>query len=133
MSSPSYSPVRLQPSLSCYHSFMLFDDRSVGEDEDISIKDVADSIVKSMDFKGEYLWDTTKADGQFRKTASNEKLLKLMGGFQFTPFEQGASYFAVRARSPDLKYSLSSYVALNESVQWLVDNYDNARTGKRTV
>lgn len=63
----------------------------VGEDEEISIKDVADSIVKAMDFKGEYAWDPSKADGQFRKQASNKKLLALMGGFQFTPFDQGAS------------------------------------------
>lgn len=65
----------------------------VGEDEEISIKDVADAVVKAMDFKGEYIWDTTKADGQFRKQASNKKLLTLMGGFEFTPFEQGTSSY----------------------------------------
>jgi GDP-L-fucose synthase len=36
-------------------------------------------------------FDTTKADGQFRKPASNKKLLSLTGGFEFTPFDQGAS------------------------------------------
>jgi GDP-L-fucose synthase len=34
-------------------------------------------------------FDTTRADGQFRKPASNEKLMKAIGEFQFTPFEQG--------------------------------------------
>jgi len=81
---------------------------SVGEDEEISIKQVTDAIVKAMDFKGEYTFDTTRADGQFRKPASNKKLLTLMGGFQFTPFEQ----------------------ALDETVKWFVENYDKARTGK---
>ncbi|KDQ32946.1 hypothetical protein PLEOSDRAFT_1060638 [Pleurotus ostreatus PC15] len=80
---------------------------SVGEDEEVSIKDVADAIVKAVDFKGEYAFDTTRADGQFRKPASNKKLLELMGGFEFTPFDQ----------------------ALAASVKWFLDNYNNARTG----
>ncbi|PCH37536.1 NAD(P)-binding protein [Wolfiporia cocos MD-104 SS10] len=80
---------------------------SVGEDEEVSIKQVADAIVKAMDFKGEYTFDTTKADGQFRKPASNQKLLSLMGGFEFTPFDQ----------------------ALDFTVKWFVENYDRARTG----
>lgn len=42
--------------------------------------------------------DTSKADGQYRKPASNVKLLNLMtegGGFEFTPFEQGESHVQV--------------------------------------
>jgi len=34
-------------------------------------------------------FDTTKADGQFKKTASNAKLRRYLPGFQFTPFQQG--------------------------------------------
>ncbi|KAI0791452.1 hypothetical protein BC629DRAFT_1509653 [Irpex lacteus] len=81
---------------------------SVGEDEEVSIKQVADAIVKALKFKGEYTFDTSKADGQFRKPASNKKLLELTGGFEFTPFEQ----------------------ALDETVQWFLQNYETARTGK---
>ncbi|CCM05426.1 uncharacterized protein FIBRA_07643 [Fibroporia radiculosa] len=80
---------------------------SVGEGEEVSIKEVADAIVKAMDFKGEYTFDATRADGQFRKPASNKKLLSLMGGFQFTPFNE----------------------ALDFTVKWFVENYDKARTG----
>lgn len=61
----------------------------MGEDEEVSIKQVADSIVKAVGFSGEYSFDTARADGQFRKPASNKKLLDLMGGFEFTPFDQG--------------------------------------------
>jgi len=82
---------------------------SVGEDEEVSIKDLADRVVKALDFKGEYTFDTARADGQFRKPASNKKLLTLMGGFEFTPFDQ----------------------ALDYTVKWFVDNYQNARTEKR--
>ena len=46
-------------------------------------------------------FDTSKADGQFRKPASNARMIKAMGGFEFTPFEQ----------------------ALQQSVDWFVENY----------
>lgn len=82
---------------------------SVGENEEVSIKQLADAIVKAMDFKGEYTFDTTRADGQFRKPASNKKLLSLIGDFTFTPFEE----------------------ALNTTVQWFLQNYETARTGKQ--
>jgi len=82
---------------------------SVGEHEEVSIKEVADAIVKAVGFQGAYSFDTTRADGQFRKPASNEKLLKLIGGFEFTPFAQ----------------------ALDVTVKWFVENYETARTGKK--
>ncbi|KAJ7594386.1 epimerase-domain-containing protein [Mycena floridula] len=81
---------------------------SVGEDEEVSIKELADVVVKAMDFEGEYSFDTSRPDGQFRKPASNKKLLSLIGEFQFTPFDQ----------------------ALAATVQWFLDNHDNARIGK---
>ena len=80
---------------------------SVGEKEEVSIKQVADAIVKAVGFEGEYSFDTSKADGQFKKTASNEKLMKYIPEFEFTPFE----------------------TALDESVKWFMANYDTARTG----
>lgn len=59
-------------------------------------------------------FDTSKSDGQYRKPASNEKLIRLMREtstdneeFKFTPFEQG----------------------LKESVDWFIENYHQARTG----
>jgi len=52
--------------------------QSVGEDEEVSIKEVADTIAKAVGFKGDYT---------FRKPASNKKLLSLTGDFKTTPFE----------------------------------------------
>jgi len=80
---------------------------SVGEDEEVSIKEVTDAIVKAIGFQGQYTFDTTRADGQFRKPASNKKLLSLIGEFQFTPFSE----------------------ALDLTVKWFINNYTNARTG----
>ena len=78
---------------------------SVSEDDEISIKDVVDTVVEAMDFKGEVHWDTTKADGQYKKTASNEKLMKLHPNFKFTPFREG----------------------IKETVEWFNKNYETAR------
>ena len=78
---------------------------SVGESDEVSIRDAVSAVVKAIDFTGNVEYDTSKADGQFKKTASNEKLLKLFPDFKFTPFDQ----------------------AIQESVQWFVENYDSAR------
>ncbi|ORZ12024.1 hypothetical protein BCR42DRAFT_421080 [Absidia repens] len=78
---------------------------SVGEEDEVSIKDVADAIVKAVDFQGDYSFDTSRADGQFKKTASNDKLKKYLPDFKFTPFD----------------------VAVKESVEWFVENFDQAR------
>ncbi|VDK85779.1 unnamed protein product [Litomosoides sigmodontis] len=78
---------------------------SVGEEDEISIMDAVHAIVKAFDFKGEIVQDKTKADGQYKKTASNAKLRKYLPNFKFTPFE----------------------VAIKESVDWFVTNYDDAR------
>ena len=41
-----------------------------------------------MDFKGNIVFDTTKSDGQYKKTASNKKLKALYPDFQFTPISE---------------------------------------------
>jgi GDP-L-fucose synthase len=104
----------------------------VGEDEEVSIKQVTDAIVAAVGFEGEYRvclflrsrtleslncqlseesqFDTSRADGQFRKPASNQKLLSILEDkFEFTPFD----------------------VALRDTVKWLVEHYDkDARIGR---
>jgi len=78
---------------------------SVGEEDEISIADVATYITEAMEFKGKLIFDTTKADGQFKKTASNLKLKSLYPDLKFTPFKE----------------------AIKASCQWFVENYESAR------
>lgn len=78
---------------------------SVGEEDEVSIRDVAEMIADVMDYKHGLKFDTDKADGQYKKTASNAKLRRLHPEFKFTPIRQ----------------------ALQESVQWFLDNYETAR------
>lgn len=88
---------------------------STGAESEVSIKQVADAIVNAMDFHGDFQvspigfpnsicnlpvfsqMDPSKADGQYRKTASNSKLTAQIPNFQFTPFEEGQRNFALEA------------------------------------
>lgn len=78
---------------------------SVGEEDEVTIRQVVEEIVRAMDFKGEVVFDTAKADGQFKKTANNAKLRALRPDFVFTPFPE----------------------AVKRSVDWFVENYDGCR------
>jgi len=73
--------------------------------EEISIKRLVEMVVKEMEFKGEIIFDTSKPEGQFRKPSDNSKLKELMPDFKFTPIEEG----------------------LKETIQWFINNYENAR------
>lgn len=78
---------------------------SVDEAAEVSIAQLAESIAKAFDFKGNVVFDTTKADGQYKKTASNLKLRSLLPEYSFTDFDE----------------------AIKDSVKWFIDNYDTAR------
>uniref|UniRef100_A0A2M4BUC0 GDP-L-fucose synthase n=1 Tax=Anopheles marajoara TaxID=58244 RepID=A0A2M4BUC0_9DIPT len=78
---------------------------SVDEAAEVSIAQLAESIAKAFDFKGKLEYDTTKADGQYKKTASNAKLRLLLPAFRFTEFD----------------------TAIKDSVKWYIDNYEHAR------
>ena len=78
---------------------------SVDEAEEVSIKDVALAVAKASGFDGEVVFDTSKADGQFKKTASNKKLRKYRPDYKFTSIPDG----------------------VQKSVDWFVANYDTAR------
>lgn len=78
---------------------------SVDENDEITIKEAAQLVVDAFDFKGEVVYDTTRSDGQHKKTASNAKLRKYLPDFQFTPVKQ----------------------AIKETVEWFDKNFDKAR------
>ncbi|XP_076444462.1 GDP-L-fucose synthase-like [Babylonia areolata] len=78
---------------------------SVGEEDEVSIKEAAEAVIEAMDFKGEVKMDTTKSDGQFKKTASNAKLRQYKPDFKFTDFK----------------------LAVKETVKWFEDNFATVR------
>ncbi len=76
---------------------------SVSESEEISIKDVVDIICKEFEYWN-VEWDNSKPDGQFKKTADNNKLIS-MNDFKFTDINVG----------------------LNKTIKWFIENYNIAR------
>ena len=78
---------------------------SVGEKEEVSIRDVALSIAKHMGYSN-VQFQTEFSDGQYKKTVNNDYLVSLMpADFKFTPLNEG----------------------IKESVQWFCQNYEIAR------
>jgi len=75
------------------------------EADEVSIKEVAEMILEAFKFDGEVKFLTDKADGQFKKTASNAKLRKYLPDFKFVPTK----------------------VAIQETVDWYVENFATAR------
>lgn len=77
-----------------------------GDDEhEVEIRDVARMIAESIGYDREVQCDTSKADGQMKKTASNRKLRSYLPDFKFKPMHEG----------------------IKESVDWFVANYETAR------
>ncbi|KAL5009701.1 hypothetical protein ScPMuIL_012006 [Solemya velum] len=92
---------------------------SVGEEDEVSIKEAADAVIEGMEFKGEVVLDTSKSDGQFKKTASNAKLRKYRPDFKFTPFKEEYSEVAPVALPPAEFFApvLAGYVKAESTVK----------------
>lgn len=79
---------------------------SVDESDEVTIAEAAGAVAAAFQFQGQIVFDTSAADGQLRKTASNRKLRSLLpSSFEFTNFRQ----------------------AVRESVEWFKANLDTAR------
>tara|TARA_B100001063_G_scaffold138607_2_gene129520 strand:+ start:26496 stop:27428 length:933 start_codon:yes stop_codon:yes gene_type:complete len=78
---------------------------SVGEKNEVSIKKVATEIAKSFNYEHMMEFDTRYADGQFKKTADNSKLMKLLGNFKFTSIKEG----------------------IRKNTEWFIENFEYAR------
>jgi len=77
---------------------------SVPEKDEVSIEYVARVIACAYDYEAALVFDGAYADGQFKKTADNTKMARLVD-FHFTTVEEG----------------------IQDSVAWFVRNYENAR------
>ncbi|CCW62743.1 unnamed protein product [Phytomonas sp. EM1] len=78
---------------------------SVDEKDEVSIADVVHLIAEAYQFKGQIIFDTTKADGQVKKTVGNRKMRQYLPYYSFTPLSKG----------------------ILETVEWFTKNYESAR------
>lgn len=77
---------------------------SVGEKDEVSIKQIAMEIAKQFNYEYMIEFDETYSDGQFKKTADNSKLMKL-NNFSFTRIEDG----------------------IKRTIEWFIKHYDECR------
>jgi GDP-L-fucose synthase len=77
---------------------------NLGSGNEISIKDLAESIARLTGFTGDLVWDTEKPNGQPRRALDTSRAARLFGFSASTPFETGLRltidwYQATLARS----------------------------------
>ena len=77
---------------------------SVCEKDEVSIKKVATLIAKAFDYEDRIVFDSSKSDGQYKKTADNSKLMSLID-YNFTSIADG----------------------IKKSVEWFNKNYETLR------
>lgn len=73
--------------------------------DELTIEYVSKQIAKEFDYEEHIHFDNTKADGQYKKTASNQLFRKYNPEFTFTSFNHG----------------------IKETVKWFKENYPNIR------
>jgi len=78
---------------------------STDESDEVSIETVALTIAREFDYETFIDFDTSKADGQYKKTVSNKKFRKNHPIFSFISYEEG----------------------IRETVNWFKNNYPNIR------
>ena len=78
---------------------------SVGEEQEVSIRHIATLVAKKFNYQESMIFDNSKPDGQYKKTASNAKLRRLIGNFNFIDIEEG----------------------INKTIDWFESNYNKVR------
>ena len=77
---------------------------NIGTTGEVSIKEVAETIIKNVGYDGSVIWDTDMPAGQYRKPSSNQRLLDL-GWSEYTGFDMG----------------------IMKTCEWFKQNYPNVR------
>ena len=78
---------------------------SVPEKDEVSIETVSQIIAKYFDYEHRIQFDNKYSDGQYKKTASNEKMAELFPNFKFTEINNG----------------------IQKTIEWFVENFEKAR------
>jgi GDP-L-fucose synthase len=74
-------------------------------DDEVSINYISKIIAKLFNYENRLVFDSSKSDGQYKKTADNSKLKKLLPNFEFTSIQNG----------------------IENTIDWFKQNYDICR------
>jgi len=82
---------------------------NLGSGQEITIREVAETIERHVGFDGEIVWDSSKPDGQPRRRLDTSKALELFGFQAHTPFDEGMRrtidwYLANRAEAESASF-----------------------------
>tara|TARA_R110000868_G_scaffold22559_3_gene92533 strand:- start:15944 stop:16852 length:909 start_codon:yes stop_codon:yes gene_type:complete len=72
---------------------------------EVTIEELVTTICDIFNFPNRIVFDSSKPDGQYRKPSSNDKLISIIGDYQFTPLREG----------------------LEETIEWFKSAYPNIR------
>lgn len=75
------------------------------KEQEITIKQLVNKIVKIFDFKGKVIYDTDYPDGQHLKTTDSNELLKFIPNFEFTQLD----------------------TSLKNTINYFIENYETVR------
>ena len=98
-----YSQDLAQLIIWCLENYNDIDPIILADSKEYSIKEIGEIIAENFNIDN-IQFDTSFSDGQYKKTASNQKLLSLLD-FEFTDINIG----------------------LQKSCEWFIDNYENCR------
>lgn len=98
-----YSQDLAQLIVWCLENYNDIDPIILADSKEYSIKEIGEIIAENFNIDN-IQFDTSFSDGQYKKTASNQKLLSLLD-FEFTDINIG----------------------LQKSCKWFIDNYENCR------
>jgi GDP-L-fucose synthase len=90
--------------------FLLFEEKNkeniiVCPNDEISIGEVGKKIAKCFEYSHKIRFDSSYSDGQYKKTCSNKRLMKLLPEFKFTSLNDG----------------------LNTTIDWFIQHYECVR------
>lgn len=74
-------------------------------EDEITIKNLVNKIVKEFDFNGKIVYDSNFSNGQHKKTVNDSELLKYIPNFKFTSLESG----------------------LKTTIKYFIENYETIR------
>ncbi len=62
---------------------------NISSGQELTIKELAETVASVVGYTGQILWDTSKSDGQMRKCLDTTQMRTLFPNFKITPLETG--------------------------------------------
>jgi CDP-6-deoxy-D-xylo-4-hexulose-3-dehydrase len=92
---------------------------TASDTSELNISETVSLMARVCNYPGKIFYDTTKSDGQCRRTVSNDKLKSLLN-FNFTPFEEAIRNTYVWYRKQTISLPLATYTWDDDETQAII-------------